>query len=54
MNYSYKKGTRAAKDEVCEMVNGKMECVAKKVKHKMQNAADSVGTKVKDEKNKID
>ena len=49
-----KKGARAASDEVCELVNGKMECVAKKVKHKVQNGADAVETKAKEEKNKID
>lgn len=49
-----KKGSRAAADQVCEMVNGKMECIAKKIKHKAQNAADSVEGKVKEEKEKID
>lgn len=49
-----KKDTRKASDEVCEMMNGKMECIAKKVKHKAQNAADTVETKTKEEKNKID
>jgi len=49
-----KKGARKASDEVCEMVNGKMECMAKKVKHKAQNAVDSIETKAKEEKNKAD
>jgi type II secretory pathway pseudopilin PulG len=35
-----KKAGRKVKDETCEMVNGKMECAAKKMKHKVQNAAD--------------
>jgi uncharacterized protein YjbJ (UPF0337 family) len=37
-----KKGARKVKDETCEMVNGKMECAAKKAKHTMQNAGDKV------------
>lgn len=49
-----KQGARKVSDEVCEMINGKMKCVAKKVKHKAQNAADSIESKVKEEKNKVD
>jgi len=37
-----KKGARAVQDKTCEMVNGKMECAAKKVKHSIQNGADNV------------
>jgi hypothetical protein len=37
-----KKGARAVEDKACEMVNGKMECAAKKVKHSIQNGADNV------------
>ncbi len=37
-----KKAGRKVKDETCEMVNGKMECAAKKAKHKIQNAADEI------------
>lgn len=33
---------RDVKDEACEMVNGKMECAADKVKHKVQEGADAV------------
>lgn len=36
------KAVRKVKDETCEMVNGKMECAAKKVKHSIQNTADDV------------
>lgn len=43
-----KKGGRAAADKTCEMINGKMECAAKKVKHKVQNAADEVKDKAND------
>ena len=45
-----KKGYRKAADKTCEMVNGKMECVAKKVKHSVQNAADEVKDKANDVK----
>lgn len=51
---SVKKGARKVQDETCEMINGKMECIAKKVKHKAQNAGDAIETKAKEEKNKID
>lgn len=37
-----KKTTRAVKDKTCEMINGKMECAAQKVKHAAQNGADNV------------
>ena len=37
-----KKAGRKVKDETCEMVNGKMECAAKKAKHKVDNAVDDV------------
>ena len=37
-----KKGARKVKDETCEMINGKMKCVAKKIKHSAQNAGDSI------------
>jgi len=51
---SAKKAYRDAKDKTCEMVNGKMECTAKKVGHKIQNATDSARTKAKETKNKVD
>ena len=43
-----KKGARKVKDETCEMVNGKMECAAKKLKHKVKNGADEVKDKMND------
>lgn len=49
-----KKAYRGAKDEVCEMINGKMECLPQKVKHKAENAADSAEAKAKELKNKVD
>lgn len=39
---SVKKGARKVKDETCELVNGKMECVGKKLKHKAQNVGDEL------------
>lgn len=37
-----KKAVRKAKDETCEMVDGKMKCVGKKMKHAAQNAGDKI------------
>lgn len=37
-----RKAGRAIKDKTCEMVNGKMECAAERVKHSIQNGADQV------------
>jgi len=48
---SVKKAYRKVKDKTCEMVNGKMECVAKKIKHKAKNAADAIETKATEIKN---
>lgn len=36
------KTARKVKDEVCEMVDGKMKCVGKKIKHAAQNASDNL------------
>ena len=49
-----KKGVRNAKDKGCEMMNGKMECAGKKLKHKVQNGTDTLGTKVDEVKKKTD
>jgi len=51
---SAKETYRNAKNEVCELVNGKMHCVAKKMKNKMRTAADKTKTKAKEVKNKVD
>lgn len=48
-----KKTYRSAKDKTCEMVNGKMECAAKKLKHTGQNAMDKVETKSTEVKNEV-
>lgn len=37
-----KKAVRKAKDETCEMVDGKMKCFGKKIKHAAQNAGDKI------------
>lgn len=42
------KGARNLKDKTCEMMDGKMKCAGKKLKHKMQNAGDEVSDKVDD------
>lgn len=36
------KAVRNVKEETCELVNGKMECVGQKVKHSLQNAGDKI------------
>lgn len=45
-----KKTYRAVEDKTCEMINGKMECAAKKVANKTKNAADTVKDKANDVK----
>ena len=37
-----KKSARKVKDKSCEMVNGKMECAAKKAKNSARNMGDKV------------
>ena len=49
-----KKFARNVQDKTCEMVNGKMECVAKDAKHAVQNGADKAVDSVKDAKDKAD
>ncbi len=39
---SVRKGVRSAKDKTCELVDGKMNCAAKKLKHKVQNVGDDI------------
>lgn len=45
-----KKTYRKAKDKTCELINGKMECKAKELKHEMQNAVDEIQDKANDVK----
>jgi hypothetical protein len=40
-----KKTGRQVSDDTCEMVNGKTQCAAKKLKHGVQNTTDDVKTK---------
>lgn len=49
-----KRGYRSVKDKACEMVNGKMECVAKKVGSKAKNLTDDAEAKASELKNKVD
>ena len=42
LNRGTSKAVREIKDQTCEMVNGKMECAAKKVKHSIQNITDDI------------
>ena len=49
-----KEGYRNAKDKTCEMINGKMECVGKKIKNKTRTAVDKTKTKAEELKDKID
>ncbi len=51
---STKKAYRAAKDKACEMVNGKVECLEKKMKNRARNLSDRSKTKMKQIKNKAD
>jgi len=37
-----KKEARKADDAACPYVNGKLDCAAKKAKHRVQNAADTM------------
>ncbi len=50
---SVKRGYRKADEKVCEMLNGKLKCVAKKVKHAVQNAGDAASTGAKELQNKV-
>ncbi len=45
---------RSAKDKTCEMINGKMECVEKKIINKAKNLSDKAKTEAKELKNKAD
>lgn len=46
-----KKSVRTAKDKTCEMINGKMQCLGKKIKHKLENASDEATSSAKEIKN---
>lgn len=43
-----KKGYRKAQDETCQMINGKLECAAKKMGRKAKDAADEIKEKAEE------
>jgi hypothetical protein len=45
---------RNAENEVCEMVNGTLKCLPNTVENKAKSGADTVKTKSKELKNKVD
>jgi TATA-box binding protein (TBP) (component of TFIID and TFIIIB) len=51
---SLKKKYRKAKDEICQMTNGKMVCVKRKLVDGVQNATDKIKTDAIEVKNKAD
>ena len=51
---SVKSTYRKVDDKVCEMINGKMNCVMKKVKNKVKNTTDKLDTKATETINKVD
>jgi hypothetical protein len=44
---------RDLEDKACEMVNGKMQCLGKKIKHKVKTFKEKSQTKEKEIENKI-
>jgi len=54
MKRKTKKGVHKMEDKGCEMVNGKMECAGKKMKHKANEAVDATKDEAKELKNKAD
>jgi hypothetical protein len=51
---SVKNTYRNTKDKVCEMVNGELKCIAKKINNKARSASDKAKTDIKELQNKID
>ena len=49
-----KKTYRSAKDETCALLNSKADCAGKRLKHKVQNFSDEMGTKSTELKSKIE
>jgi hypothetical protein len=49
-----KSSYRNVEDRACEMINGKMECAGKKIKHKIKNGSDEIKTETKELKDKVD
>ncbi len=48
-----KKTYRSAKDQACPLVNGKVVCAEKKIKHSAQNLSDESKTKATEVKHEI-
>ena len=51
---SIKKKYRHVEDQICETIEGKMKCVGKKMKHKINNVTDSISDKSNELKDKVD
>lgn len=51
---SVKSTYRDAKDKSCEMIDGKMQCLGKKVKNKAKTMSDKTKTKANEIENKVD
>ena len=49
---SVKKTVKKVQDKGCELVDGKMQCLGKKIKHKVEALSEDAATKVKEIKNK--
>ena len=49
-----KKGYHRAKEEACEMVNGKLHCVDEKIKNRATESKDAIKDKAKDVGDNID
>ena len=49
-----KKAYRYVKDKYCEMIDGKMKCVGKKMVNKAKDVTDEMKTKSTEIKNKVD
>lgn len=51
---SVKETYRDAKDKACPLVDGKAQCLGKKIVHKTETLKDKVDTKATEVKNKVD
>ena len=49
-----KKTYRNIDNEICEVINGKIKCIGKKISNKTKDFVDKTKTKSKEIKNKID
>lgn len=49
-----KRTYRNAKDEVCELINGKEKCIVKKAVNKVKSTADTIETTAEEMKDKAD